>query len=186
MALGSVRCRRLPRPSYASGLRQRRRGQEEVASVQGRGTRSHCAGAGSASGSGSRMLLRAPSVFPLGPVGGARQRPERKGDGSWSFVFPSVPDHGRSARNLQSSVPSAVDCRWPVLGAGLGLWGERRESRLYTGCYKTGFTEPRVPRKHGINTGCMLLFCIQIWELESTLKTNAARLRIKPPTPMCP
>lgn len=85
----------------------------------------------------------APSLFPLGPVGGARQRLERKGDGRWSFVFPSVPDHGRSAGNLQSSVPSAVDCRCPVLGAGLAPWGERRESRLYTGYYKSGFTEPR-------------------------------------------
>lgn len=73
----------------------------------------------------------APSLLPLGPIGGERQRLERKVGGRLSFVFPSVPDHGRSARNLQSSEPSAVDCRCPVLEAGLGPWGERRVKVVY-------------------------------------------------------
>lgn len=78
-----------------------------------------------------RRLRDAPgasSLFPLGPVGGAPRRPERRGGGCWRPNGLSGSDHGRSARNLRPSVPSAVDCRGPVPGAGLDPCG--REERL--------------------------------------------------------
>lgn len=56
VAPGSGRCRGLLRPSAASGLRQRRRGQGKVAAVRGPGARPHCAGAGASAGSGTLLV----------------------------------------------------------------------------------------------------------------------------------
>ncbi|XP_037064024.1 uncharacterized protein LOC119088384 [Peromyscus leucopus] len=80
-----------------------------------------------------RRLRDAASVSPLGPVGGARRRPEGQGGGGgWRLGVPSsVPDRGRSARNLRSSVPPEEDRRSPVRGAGLAPCG--RGTRIKSG-----------------------------------------------------
>lgn len=70
----------------------------------------------------------ASSLFPLGPVGGALRSPEKGGGGCWRLSVLSGFDHRRSARNLRSSEPSAVDCKGPVPEAGLGPCG--REERI--------------------------------------------------------
>ncbi|MEJ1289352.1 hypothetical protein NN561_020394 [Cricetulus griseus] len=146
-----------------------------------------CKGGGSAALRRRRRRLSdasgASSLFPLGPVGGAPQRPEREGGGCWSLGFLSFPGHGRSARNLLSSVPTEVDCRGPVLGAGLGPCRREERMKIVHGLRQArGYGTQRV----GESTGYRLhTHCIQIWELASTLKTNAAGFRIKLPTIMC-
>lgn len=74
-----------------------------------------------------------------------------------------------------------------MLGAGLAPCKREERSKIVHCLGQVrGYRAQKVRRKHVINTQCMTILCKQIWELASTLKTNAVRFRINPQHTVCP